>query len=505
VRPKGSRGDHGLCARVAELVDALVLGTSILGCESSSLSFRTTSSVPGFEAGTVKVNITMQVTLETTSGLERRMRISVPGAELETKVEAKLKETAKQAKIKGFRPGKVPLREVKRRFGDGIRQEVGSEIMQSSFAEAVQQESVSPAGMPHIEDVKIEAGQDLEFTAVFEVFPVIELAGFDGIEIERPVAKVTPADVDKMIETLQTQRTEFGEVDRECQADDQVNIDFEGSIDGELFEGGKSEGSDIVIGSGSMIPGFEEGIKGMKAGDDKNITVSFPEDYQAENLAGKEAIFAIKVNKVSESIKPELDDEFFKQFGVKEGGMDAFRNEVSANMEKELGTAVKSKVKNQALDGLRKVNKIALPKALIDQEIDRLKQDAIQQFGGQMKIDTSMLPSEMFTSQAEKRVALGLLVNSIVEQNEIKVDNDRVKTMIHDMASSYEDPEQVINFYYNNQQQLGQIQNVVLEDQVIDLIVAGANVTDVEQPYEEAIKPAAPAPAEEESEEFSAD
>jgi trigger factor len=453
----------------------------------------------------LKANITMQVTLETTSGLERRMRISVPGAELETKVEAKLKETAKQAKIKGFRPGKVPLREVKRRFGDGIRQEVGSEIMQSSFAEAVQQESVSPAGMPHIEDVKIEAGQDLEFTAIFEVFPVIELTGFDGIEIERPVAKVTPADVDKMIETLQTQRTEFGEVDRECEADDQVNIDFEGSIDGELFEGGKAEGSDIVIGSDSMIPGFEEGIKGMKAGDDKNITVSFPEDYQAENLAGKEAIFAIKVNKVSESIKPELDDEFFKQFGVKEGGMDAFRNEVSANMEKELGTAVKSKVKNQALDGLRKVNKIALPKALIDQEIDRLKQDAIQQFGGQMKIDTSMLPSEMFTSQAEKRVALGLLVNSIVEQNEIKVDDDRVKTMIHDMASSYEDPEQVINFYYNNQQQLGQIQNVVLEDQVIDLIVAGANVTDVEQPYEEAIKPAAPAPEEEESEESSAD
>lgn len=421
------------------------------------------------------------------------MRISVPGDELETKVDAKLKQTAQQVRIKGFRPGKVPLREVKRRFGEGIRQEVGSEIMQASFAEAVQKESVSPAGMPQIEDVKLEAGQDLEFTAVFEVFPEIELKGFGDIEIERPVSKVTKEDVDKMIDTLQTQRAEFAEVDRACDTDDQVNIDFEGSLDGELFDGGKADGSDLVIGSGSMIPGFEEGIKGMKAGEKKDINVTFPEDYQAENLAGKEAVFAITVNKVSESKKPELDDEFFKQFGVQEGGMDAFRNEVSANMEKELGSAVKSKVKNQALDGLQTVNDISLPKALIDQEIDRLKQEAIQQFGGQANIDASMLPSEMFIPQAEKRVSLGLLVNAIVEQHELKVDDDRVKTMIHDMASSYEEPEQVINFYYNNQQQLNQIQNLVLEDQVIDLIVEGAKVTDVEQPYEEAIKPAAPA------------
>jgi trigger factor len=449
----------------------------------------------------------MQVTLETTSGLERRMRISVPGEELETRVAEKLKQTAGQVRIKGFRPGKVPLREVKRRFGDGIRQEVGSEMMQSSFAEAVQQEDVSPAGMPQIEDVKLEAGADLEFTAVFEVFPEIELAGFDGIEIERPTAKVTPEDVETMIENLRTQRAEFVEVDRACQDGDQVNIDFAGTLDGEAFEGGTAEGSDVVLGSGSMIPGFEEGIVGMKAGDQKDVPVTFPEEYQAEDLAGKDAVFAITVNKVSESHKPELDDEFFKLFGVEEGGMDAFRNEVSANMEKELGNAIKNKVKNQALDGLQKVNAISLPKALIDQEIERLKQEAVQQFGGgQANIDASMLPNEMFTSQAEKRVSLGLLVNAIVEQHELKVDDDRVKTMIHDMASSYEEPEQVINFYYNNQQQLNQIQNLVLEDQVIDLIVEGAKVSDVEQSYEEAIKPAAPAlPEDDEAAEESAD
>ncbi|MFN3238255.1 MAG: trigger factor [Pseudomonadales bacterium] len=450
----------------------------------------------------------MQVTLETTSGLERRMRISVPGEELETRVAEKLKQTAGQVRIKGFRPGKVPLREVKRRFGDGIRQEVGSEMMQTSFAEAVQQEEVSPAGMPQIEDVKLEAGADLEFTAVFEVFPEIELAGFDGIEIERPTAKVTPEDVETMIENLRTQRAEFVEVDRACQDGDQVNIDFAGTLDGEAFEGGTAEGSDVVLGSGSMIPGFEEGIVGMKAGDKKDVPVTFPEEYQAEDLAGKDAVFAITVNKVSESHKPELDDDFFKLFGVEEGGMEAFRNEVSANMEKELGNAIKTKVKNQALDGLEKVNAISLPKALIDQEIDRLKQEAVQQFGGgQANIDASMLPSEMFTAQAEKRVTLGLLVNAIVEQHELKVDDDRVKTMIHDMASSYEEPEQVINFYYNNQQQLSQIQNLVLEDQVIDLIVEGAKVSDVEQSYEEAIKPAAPAApeADDEAAEESAD
>jgi len=208
----------------------------------------------------------MQVTLETTSGLERRMRISVPGEELETRVQAKLKQTAGQVRLKGFRPGKVPLKEVSRRFGDGIRQEVGSEMMQSSFAEAVQQEDVSPAGMPQIEDVKLEAGADLEFTAVFEVFPEIELAGFDGIEIEKPVAKVTPESIDTMIENLRTQRAEFVEVERASQDGDQVNIDFAGSIDGEAFDGGAAEGHDLVLGSGSMIPGFEEGIVGMSAG-----------------------------------------------------------------------------------------------------------------------------------------------------------------------------------------------------------------------------------------------
>ncbi|MCB1647821.1 MAG: trigger factor, partial [Pseudomonadales bacterium] len=391
----------------------------------------------------------MQVTLETTSGLERRMRISVPAAQFEEKVEAKLKQAAGQVRLKGFRPGKVPMREVRRRFGEGIRQEVSSELMQSSFAEAVQQESVAPAGVPSIEDVVIEGGKDLEFTAVFEVFPEVEISDFSTIAVERPVSEVTDADVTKMIETLREQRKVFVDVDRAAQDGDQVVIDFEGFMDGEAFDGGQAEGHTLVLGSGSMIPGFESGIEGMKAGEERDIDVTFPEEYHAENLKGKAVVFKIKVSKVAESQLPELNEEFFTQFGVEEGDLDAFKAEVRQNMDKELAAAIKNRVKTQVLDGLASANKVDVPRALINQEIDRMRREAVQQFGGGNNLDPSILPADMFSAQTEKRVVLGLLVNAVVEQNELKVDDDRVRTMIEDMASSYEDPEQVVNFYYN--------------------------------------------------------
>ncbi|MBL4680229.1 MAG: trigger factor [Pseudomonadales bacterium] len=435
----------------------------------------------------------MQVTLEATTGLERRMRISVPAEELDGQVEAKLKQAAGQVKIKGFRPGKVPMREVKRRFETGIRQEVSSEAMQSSFAEAVRQESVSPAGAPKIEDVSsLESGKNLEFTAIFEIFPEVTLKDFAEIVIERPVSEVEEADIDKMVETLRTQRSEFQEVDRACKNDDKVNIDFDGFVDGEAFDGGKAEGNDVVLGSGSMIPGFEDGITGLKPGEEKEIKVTFPEEYQATELAGKEATFKIKLNTVSESIQPELNDDFFKNFGVTEGGVEAFREEVLSNMNKELISSIKNKVKNQAMDGLLDSNSIDIPKALLEQEINRMRHDAVHQFGGHDKMDPSMLPAEMFSAQAERRVSLGLLVNAIVEQNEIKVDDERVKATIEDMASSYEEPEQVLNYYYGNEEQLNQIQNMVLEDMVIEVILDKANITDLKVSYEDAIKPVEP-------------
>ena len=434
----------------------------------------------------------MQVTLETTSNLERKMRISVPSEQVETQVDAKLKQAAGQANIKGFRPGKVPLREVKRRFGDGIRQEVSSELMQTSFSEAIAQEEVSPAGSPVIEDVTMEVGKDLEFTAIFEVFPEIQLGDFGEVTVEKPVADITEDDLEAMIEKLQDQRKGFTEVDRVSKSDDRVNIDFEGFIDGEAFDGGKGEGADVVIGSGSMIPGFEDGLIDRSAGEEMNLELKFPDKYQSENLAGKEAVFKVKVNKIEETELPALDDEFFKQFGVEEGGMEAFRSEVRGNMGKELEAALKSKVKEQVFDGLIQITGVEVPKALISNAVDQMRQEAVQQFGGGQNIDPSVLPAEMFETQAEKRVKLGLIVNTIIEKLELKIDDDRVRSMIDDMASSYEDPEQVVNYYYGNEQQLTQVQNMVLEEQVVESVLEKASVSEVEMPYEEAIKPKEP-------------
>ncbi len=440
----------------------------------------------------------MQVTLETTSTLERKMRISVPADQVESMVEAKLKQTAGQVRIKGFRPGKVPLREVRRRFGEGIRQEVSSELMQSSFSEALRQEEVAPAGTPEIENVNMEAGQDLEFTAVFEVFPEVALGDFSGISVEKPVAAVTDEDLDTMVEKLREQQMEYVEVDRASRDGDQVNIDFEGFVDGEAFEGGKGEGVDIILGSGSMIEGFEEGLLDCEAGMEKELALTFPENYQAENLAGKNAVFMVTVNRVSEPRKPELDDDFFRRFDVQEGGMEAFREELRENMDKELRNAIKSRVRNQVMDGLADTIEVELPKSLVSAEIDRMRQEAVQQFGGGDKIDPSVLPADMFEERARKRVKLGLIVNAIVEQMDLKVDDARVREEIEKMASSYEDPEQVTNYYYNNEQQLARIQNMVLEEQVVEKVLESAALVEVEMPYDDAVRPV-PEPGEDET------
>lgn len=441
----------------------------------------------------------MQVTVETTQGLERKMRVVVPSERVEDQVSEKIKETAQKARINGFRPGKVPMREVKRRFGEGIRQEVSSEIIQVSYGEALQKEAINPAGMPQIDDVKIEEGQDLEFTATFEVFPEIEVAGFEGISVERLTSEILDSDVEEMIDTLRSQRMRYTEVDRASQNEDKVNMDFEGFLDGEAFEGGKAEGADLILGSGQMIPGFEDGLAGLKAGDEKDLEVTFPEQYQAENLAGKDAVFKVKINTVSEPTLPELDDEFFDSFGVEEGGgLEAFRSELVSNMERELDNAIKAKVKDQVMDGLLETNEFEVPQALVDQEINRMRQEAVQQFGGGAQLDPNLLPAEMFSEQAQKRVKLGLLVSSIVEKNEIQPDAEKVRETIDTMASQYEEPDQVRNFYYSNEQQLSQIQNMVLEEQVVEFVLEGANVTEKSVAYQEAVRREAPGEAAEE-------
>lgn len=431
----------------------------------------------------------MQVTVETTTGLERKLTVGVPANEVDSAVDAKLKDAAKNVRINGFRPGKVPLREVKRRYGKAVREEVLGELIGAKFYEAVSQEQLNPAGMPHIERKQDEPGLDFQFTATFEVYPEISVQGVENIEITRYAAEVKDEDVDNMLEKLREQRAEYKPVERAAQDGDQVNIDFSGKIDGEEFEGGSATGHDLVLGSDSMIPGFESGIEGAAKGEERDVTVTFPEEYHQEELRGKEAVFTIKVNEVKEKTLPELNEEFIKQFNPDQSDLEEFKKEVRKNMERELKGALKNKIKQQAMEGLLKQNNVDVPKSLVDQEVDRQRQQMVQQFGGGQQFDYSTLPAALFEEQATRSVKLGLLLGEYINANEIKADTDKVRETIEELAEPYEDSEQVVNYYYQNEQQLKQVESLVLEDTAVDKIVAQAQVTDAEVSYEEAVKP----------------
>ncbi|WP_415898105.1 trigger factor [Neptuniibacter sp. QD57_21] len=432
----------------------------------------------------------MQVSVETTSGLERLLKVSVPAERIDQDVNKRIQQTARTVRIDGFRPGKVPVKVVKQRYGKGIREEVLGQVVQESFYQALQQEEINPAGTPAIEFTKDVEGENLEYTAKFEVYPEIALADFSKVEIEKKAAEVNDADLDQMIETLRKQQAEWNEVERAAAEGDRVRIDFEGFIDGEAFDGGKGEGMDLVLGSNSMIPGFEDGLAGATAGADVELNVTFPEEYQAENLQGKDAVFKVKVHTVSEQVLAELNEEFFEKFGLEEKTEEAFRAEVQKNMERELKQALKMKLKDAVFTQLLEVNPIEVPAALIDGEIDNLRRQAVMQFAGpDSDMDPNMLPKEMFTDQADRRVKIGLLMQEVIKVNELEADEARVKETLEEMAETYQDPQQVIDWYMGNEEMLGQIKGLVLEEQVVDNLLEAATVTDVTVSYEDAIKP----------------
>jgi trigger factor len=431
----------------------------------------------------------MQVSVETTSGLERRMTVGIPADRIESEVNKRLQQTASRAKVDGFRPGKVPMSVIRKRFGGSARQEVMGEVIQSSFYEAIMQEKLNPAGAPSVEPKELDEGKDFEYVATFEVYPEITLGDFAEIKVERIESEVRDEDLENMLDILRKQNTQFALAERAAENGDQLKVDFVGKVDDEPFQGGTASNTEIVLGSGRMIPGFEDGLVGAKAGDSVTLKVTFPEDYQNLELAGKPAEFDVIVHSVSAPALPELDDEFFAKFGVEEGGIEAFRSEVRKNMERELRQAIKTKVKTQVMDGLLATNNIDVPKALVSTEIDRLREQAVQQFGG-ANIKPEQLPAELFEEQAKRRVSLGLVVADVVKQNDIKPDNDRVRAMVEELASAYQEPEQVVNWYYQNEQQLAEIQSVVLEEQVVDTVLQKAQVTTKQVPYEDAVKPA---------------
>ena len=436
----------------------------------------------------------MRVSIETTEGLERKMTIAVPGEQVNTAVNARLQEAAKNVNLKGFRRGKVPFKVIKGKFGKGVRQEVVGELMSQTYYEAISQESLKPAGQPKIEATNVIEGEDLEFTAIFEVYPEITLPDFSKIEVERLSAEIEDVDIDEMIMTLRQQRQIWEVVERPAAIDDRVNIDYVGTLGGEEFEGGRGSGINLVLGSERMIPGFETGIVGNSSGEVFVLTLEFPGEYYNEELAGKQVEFELTLNSVSTQVLPEIDEEFFKSFGIDEGGEPAFREEVSSNMRRELKVSSRSKLKNQVMDALIDAVDVSVPATLIAGEIQQLRDQAIQQIGAGKNIDPAMLPDDLFTDQARRRVVLGLILGEVVQQHKITADPVRVREAVEELASTYESPDDVVNWYYGDKEQLGTVESTVIEDQVFDHIIDTANVRETRLSYQEVIKPE-PSPA----------
>jgi trigger factor len=432
----------------------------------------------------------MQVSIETTSGLERRLVVGVPADVIDKEVNKRLEEAAKSVVIKGFRKGKVPVKVVRQKFGTGVRQEVLGDTINRSFQEAVRQKAVRPAGQPKIEPTQFAEGKDLEFVATFEVFPEIQLNEIDGVAISQYSAEIAEQDINEMIETLRKSQAKWEQTSRPATEGDKVNIDFIGTRDGEAFDGGTATGYSVQLGSKTMIPGFEDAIAGMSPGEVKTVSLTFPQDYQVESLKGAAVEFKITLNTVTEQQLPEVDDTFFRGFGVEEGGLEKFRSDVKENMQREKERMIRHKVKSQVLDALLVANTIQVPKALVQNEIDVLRQQAVQQYGQlSSKLDVrSLLPDELFRARAERRTALGLLISEVVTRQSIVVDKERVKALVQSIASTYEDPVSVFNYYFSNDELLSGARAAVLEDQVVDYLLGKAQVVAKPVSYQELIK-----------------
>ncbi|EYU17253.1 MULTISPECIES: trigger factor [Photorhabdus] len=426
----------------------------------------------------------MQVSVETTQGLGRRVTITVPAADVEKAVSSELVNVAKKVRIDGFRKGKVPMNIVKQRYGASVIQDVLSDLMQRNFINAIIEQKINPAGAPSYAPEQFKNGEDFTYSVEFEVYPEVELKDLEAIEVEKPVVEVKDEDVDAMLETLRKQQANWKETEEVVGAEDRVTVDFNGSVDGEEFEGGKASDFVLAMGQGRMIPGFEEGIVGHKAGEEFTIDVNFPEDYHAENLKGKAAKFAITLKKVEQRELPELNEEFIKRFGIADSTVDGLRAEVRKNMERELKNAVRNRIKSQVIEGLVKANEIDVPAAVVDSEIDVLRRQSAQRFGGNEK-QALELPRELFEEQAKRRVVVGLLLGEVISSNELKADEERVKTLIEEMASAYEDPQEVIEFYGKNQELMNNVRNIALEEQAVEVLLGKAKVSEKETTFNE--------------------
>jgi len=421
----------------------------------------------------------MEVSLENTGGLGRRLKVQVPAARVDDEVTSRLESMTRTVRLDGFRPGKVPLRVVKQKFGHQVRAEVIQQVLNSTLQEALAQENVRPAGDPSIEPIDSQPGEPFEYVATFEVFPEMSGPVNYGFKVDRPVVNIQESDINEMLENLRKQRATWTAVERAAQPGDQVSIDFEGSIDGEPFAGNKAENMPLVLGSNSMVPGFEEQLSGVSAGDEKSIELTFPGNYPGTEVAGKTATFKVKVHTVSEMELPELNDDFARAFGINEGGMDALKTEITGNMQRELKGLISSSLKSQVFAGLLENNPVEVPQQLVETESLELRGRK-----GSAAGDAGALRAE-----AERRVKLGVIVSEIVKQNQIQLDPERVREVVDSIAASYEKPEEVVQWYYGNQEMLSGVQSAVIEDQAVEWIMehGGVDVTDNQMSFSELV------------------
>ena len=431
----------------------------------------------------------MQVSVKTTSSLERRMTVALPAERVDKEVENRLKSLSRTARLPGFRPGKVPMKVIIGKYGPQVRQEVLDEVTQASFQEAVVQEKLKPVGRPQIESRQFEPGKNVEYTAVFKVFPGVRLAPLKNIKIERPVAVVTEQDVDNMLQKMRIQRVQWQPAGRPAQEQDRLIIDFRGTIDGEAFDGNEGNNVPFVMGSKTFMDGFEERLLGAKAGDEITMELTFPDNYHAKKLAGKLARFGVKIQSVSAPHLPEMDAEFVRSFGVNEGDLAALRREVKEGMVLEMEQVISDKTKAQVMEQLYTANPLELPKALLESEISSLINQTRNTLKNQgMNTKELQLDRAMFEDRARRRVTLGLLVSEIIKDNNFKADAAKVRQTIEKMAATYDQPDEVIKWYYGNRDRLSQIESQVLENQVVDWILENATVTEKNTVFEEVMK-----------------
>jgi trigger factor len=430
------------------------------------------------------------VSVESSQGLERRMKVEVPAERVEGEIDRRLKDMSRRARIKGFRPGKVPMKVIRQQFGAQVREDVVSELVRDSWVAAVTERQLRPVGTPRIEQHRAAKGEGLSFTAVFEVFPEIELTGHEGIAVEKPAAEISAEDIDNMIEQLRAQRGAWQAVERPAGIGDRVTIDFDGHIDGEPFRGGSGNEVEVLLGEGRMLKDFEQGLLGIAAGQEREIEVEFPADYGVAEVAGKQARFKVKAHKVEEPHLPEVDEEFCRSFGIEEGGVERLRVEVEDNMREEMKQRVRETVKRQLLDKLVAANQFEIPAALLEDEVRSLRIDMARRMNPGTELENIELPPrEPFESPARFRVALGLLIGEIVRRHEIRVDPARVQARIDDIGENIGNVEAVRKAYRKNPDLLSQVETAVLEEQVVDWLEEHASITEKSMTFKELMNP----------------